>query len=208
MNNWLLYCLAVGLVVFSPGPMTLFALTNSLSYGKSFAVRGILGGSLAYCGHLLLAYFAMRHLVDLAPEALKLVRLLGAAYFFWLAYKQFRKDRFAGATGSGEAAERPRPRVEIQGFMIAATNPKAIIFFVALFPQFIDTTRNYSSQFVLLGLTYLVIQFASNFSYSWFGSHLMSKVSASKADKVIPKVLCLLLGIIGLLMLISVKPGT
>lgn len=203
MDNWLLYCAAVSLVVFSPGPMTLFALTNSILYGRRVAVRGILGGSLAYCCHLLLAYLTIREMVAVSHEALRIIRLFGATYFFWLAYKQYQKKRFFDALMGAVETSSPSVPVEFQGFMIAATNPKAILFFVALFPQFIDTKVNYAGQFSLLGLTYLVIQFSSNFSYSWFGSHLIRKLSASQVDQIIPKILCLLLAGIGIMMLIS-----
>lgn len=201
MNNWLLYCLAVTLVVFSPGPMTLFALTNAMSYGKRVAVRGILGGSLAYSGHLLLAYLIIQNTITLDPFNLKLIRFLGGTYFLWLAYKQFKKTDFVDAKKVSESNE-SADRVELKGFMIAATNPKAIIFFAALFPQFIDVDKNYPKQFILLGLTYLVIQFLSNFSYSWFGATLMTKIRETRANKVIPKIMAILLASIGILMVI------
>lgn len=201
MNNWLLYCLAVVLVVFSPGPMTLFALTNAMSYGKHVAVRGILGGSLAYVGHLLIAYLVMHNTANMDPSNLKVVRFLGGAYFLWLAYKQFSKNSFVNRQKNNKSIKDSAGFVEAKGFMIAATNPKAILFFAALFPQFIDTSRDYASQFIALGITYLVIQFASNFSYGWFGERLMSSIKGTRADRLIPKVIGVLLVGIGVLMM-------
>ena len=201
MNNWFLYCTAVTLVVFSPGPMTLFALTNAMSFGKRVAVRGILGGSLAYSGHLLLAYLIMHNTVDLDPASLKFVRILGGAYFIWLAYRQFMKKSFVDNQTRVVNKEAAGP-VELRGFLIAATNPKAIIFFAALFPQFIDTSGDYANQFIVLGVTYLVIQFISNFSYSWFGERLMSKIRTTRANQIIPKCIAFLLAGIGLLMML------
>ncbi len=201
MSNWLVYCVTVTLVVFSPGPMTIFAMTNAIAHGRRVAVLGILGGTAAYSVHIFVVYMVMTNLIAMEAGLLKPVRWLGGIYFLWLGYKQFGKQGFS-AKATSEAPKTVGAAVIGKGFLIAISNPKAIVFFAALFPQFIDASSDQGRQFLAFGLVYLAIQFASNFIYSWFGEQFMQKLHGSSMDHLVPKFIGALLVLIGLIMLI------
>ena len=90
MSNWLVYCFVVAVVVYCPGPMTMFALANAMHHGKRIAIIGILGGSLAYIGHLVIVYASLGVLSHLSPVWIKAVRISGASYFFWMAVTLYK----------------------------------------------------------------------------------------------------------------------
>jgi homoserine/homoserine lactone efflux protein len=201
MDNWFVYAAVVTLVVFSPGPMTLFALTNAISYGRRIAIVGILGGSIAYIGHLLIVYESLAAMSALGPDTLKAIRILGGAYFLWLAFKQLKTPTLTTDTAKA-TLQTTAGKTWVRGFMIAATNPKAILFFAALFPQFIQVGDDYTGQFLLLAITYLVIQFTSNLIYGYFGIKAFDWIRRRNADHIAPKIIAAFLASIGILMII------
>ncbi|MCR5867222.1 LysE family translocator [Aquincola sp. J276] len=204
MQAWWMYAAVVTAVVFSPGPMTLFAMANAMSHGRRAALVGILGGSTAYLGHLAIVYASLATIAGWSAGTLRAVRVAGGCYFLWMAWRQWRAPGLAAPSPNAAAAATPAGglgRIWLRGFLIAATNPKAILFFAALFPRFIDVQRPYTGQFLLLGATYLAIQFVSNASYGVAGSALMSALRRRGRERWLPRLLAVVFAAIGLVML-------
>jgi threonine/homoserine/homoserine lactone efflux protein len=82
------------------------------------------------------------------------LRLIGAAYLIWIGVKMFRSSGLLGAPG---AAPKPRGGFFWQGFLVLMSNPKALFFFGAFIPQFIDPRGDYVTQVVVLGLTVMAV---------------------------------------------------
>jgi threonine/homoserine/homoserine lactone efflux protein len=91
------------------------------------------------------------------------VRLAGAAYLVWLGIKLLRSS---GSLAEMQNAPKPRVGFLAQGFLVAMSNPKALLLFGALFPQFIDPASDYVPQVLLLGITAMVIAFVFDSSYA------------------------------------------
>lgn len=202
MQAWWMYAAVVTAVVFSPGPMTLFAMANAMSHGRRAALVGILGGSTAYLGHLLIVHASLASIAGCSAGTLRAVRVAGGCWFLWMAWRQWRSPGLAPA--AVETAQVHAPglgRIWLRGFLIAATNSKALLFFAALFPRFIDVQRPYTGQFLLLGGTYRAIQFVSNASYGVAGSALMATLRRHGRERWLPRLLAVVFAGIGLVML-------
>lgn len=201
MEHWLAYAVVVTVVVCSPGPMTIFAMANGLAHGQRIAITGILGGSVAYMGHLAIVYSSLATISHLEPGVLRGIRVLGGLYFLWLACKNLRSRSFMATQAPGRANATTPLRTWLRGFFIAASNPKALLFFAALFPQFIRPAQDFTAQFLPLAAIYLVLQFLANLGYSLFGGRLLHALSRARAEHLAPRIVGVILGVIGLLML-------
>jgi len=154
--------------ILSPGPATLLALRNSLAWGPRTAIWSTLGN---VCGLFCLSAAAMLGLgVLLQSSALLfgLVKLLGAAYLFYVGLRQLAGRGVALVPPQGQAAAAPprRARLFSEALLTASTNPKPILFFTALFPQFLDAHAPLLPQFLVLTGLFMALSFASLAMYS------------------------------------------
>ena len=152
---WLAYVGTVVALMSTPGPSHVLILSNSLSNGFPRATATIAGDLTANMLQMLAAGLGVAALVSRYASALTVIKWLGAAYLVWLGISMIRR----GATGVGEVGHEQRPlhTLWLQGFVTSATNPKAIVFFAAVFTQFIDPGLAFWPQFVALSLTYIVM---------------------------------------------------
>ena len=152
--------------VLSPGPGVVMTLTNALGSG----MRGTLGGILGIAtGTLLVAAISATSLgVLLATSALafNVLKLVGAAYLLYVGVRLWRAPPFRFADQPAHAATFGRRFLE--GLSLQLTNPKAIFFFLSVFPQFIDPEANYSIQFAALVLTYRGLVLVIHCTYALF----------------------------------------
>ena len=153
VETWLLFAGTVILFMATPGPSHLLMFGNSLASGFGRAWPTGAGDLSANMLQMLAAGFGLAALITTAGGALVYVKLAGAAYLVWLGIRMVRQADEAKAVEAGVSSR----GFFLQGFLTSASNPKAIVFFAALFPQFIDQALPFASQFAALSLTYLVI---------------------------------------------------
>jgi threonine/homoserine/homoserine lactone efflux protein len=158
VGNWVLYLLAVTGLTLTPGPNGLLALTHGAIYGRRKTLATIFGGSLGFATVIALSMFGIGALLAASVEILTVLKFAGGAYLVFLGISVWR----APVIGTQE----PEPSKEVknfylfrQGALAALTNPKGILFFVAFLPQFIDPQISLVSQFVVMALTFVVIEF-------------------------------------------------
>ncbi len=169
-STWLLFLGASLLTTLSPGPGVLLALSNSVSQGWARTMLSSLGNGL---GIVLVSSAAMAGLgAALAASALLFaaVKLAGAGYLIFLGVKQWRSRGHvfatAGQVPGATLVQRSAPSLLMQGLLVALTNPKSILFFTALFPQFIRTEVPVLPQFLLLTATFVVCALLSHGFYA------------------------------------------
>jgi threonine/homoserine/homoserine lactone efflux protein len=158
VGNWVLYLLAVTGLTLTPGPNGLLALTHGAIYGRRKTLATIFGGSLGFATVIALSMFGIGALLAASVEILTVLKFVGGAYLVFLGISVWRSP----VIGTQE----PEPSKEVkniylfrQGTLAALTNPKGILFFVAFLPQFIDPQISLVSQFVVMALTFVVIEF-------------------------------------------------
>lgn len=163
------YTAVAWLAIISPGPAILLALRN----GAAFGVRATLWSSLGnITGIFVLSATAMLGLgVLLMSSALLFgaVKLLGALYLFYVGLRHLLGRSSVVSTpaelSAGDASASPR-RLYREGFLLAATNPKPILFFTALFPQFVNVAAPLLPQFFVLTGIFMALSFITLTAYA------------------------------------------
>ncbi|WP_426975790.1 LysE family translocator [Pseudarthrobacter sp. O4] len=175
--NLLTFAIAAFVIIAVPGPSVLFVIGRTLALGRKGGLLSVLGNAL---GELLqIAAVALGVGVVLAQSVLlfSVVKFAGAAYLIFLGIQAIRHR------GGGPAADPSRSastfRVLREGFIVGATNPKSIIFFVAVLPQFVDYQAGaIPLQLGTLGALFLLIALISDSAWAlaagtarhWFAS--------------------------------------
>ena len=159
-QTYLLYLAAVALLVLTPGPTMLMCMVNALRVGTLGALASVAGSVTAVLGVMLLSALGLGALLAASETAFLALKLAGAAYLVWLGIKTFRQPgRPWTVPEASSAAPRRLSALYLQGFLVGASNPKAVLFFTAFFPQFIQPAAPWAPQFALLAGTFIAIEF-------------------------------------------------
>ena len=157
LSTYLLYLAAVGLLIVTPGPTMLMTLSNAVNHGPARALVSTAGALVASLGIMALSALGLGAVLAASETAFTVLKVLGAGYLVWLGIKTIRNgDRLALAPSATAAA---KGSLFMQGLLVGASNPKAIFFFAAFFPQFIDPAAPVLPQFVLLSATFVLGDF-------------------------------------------------
>ena len=143
------------LLTLSPGPDIIYVLVQSISNGKKAGIITTLGLVSGIVIHTTLVAFGVSAIIKASPILFTIIKILGALYLFYLAYKVFKSD------SSIAIAENNPPRrsrnLFVQGFIMNVLNPKVTIFFLAFFPGFLwEPEGNTIYQFYMLGLLFML----------------------------------------------------
>lgn len=152
---WLVYVATVLALMSTPGPSQLLMLSNAMANGFGRSVFTAFGDLTANALQMLAAGLGLAAALASSAAALTVVKWLGVAYLVWLGLRMILK---AGHGATRAAAPRASRRtLWLQGFATSAANPKAVVFFAALFPQFISAEAAFWPQFLILAATYIVL---------------------------------------------------
>jgi len=152
------------LIIIAPGPSVLFTLARGVAWGRAVAVLTVLGNSL--CTLVLSAIVA----VGLGPllarsKVLSIVlQLAGGCYLLWLGYDAMRHRREHARAMTDREGQRPnKVKIVRQGFVVGVLNPKALVFFAAVFPHFVDRAKgDVTGQLLIFGVIFSVMAFCSD----------------------------------------------
>jgi threonine/homoserine/homoserine lactone efflux protein len=159
-SNWLVFAGVSLFMAFTPGPAVLLAVSNSVSVGASRAMLGSVGNALGVFLVSAVAMAGLGVLLSTSAVAFMLLKVAGAAYLVYLGIKQWRNG--ANALGAASAANgesvpaQSATKLFFNGLTVAVTNPKSILFFTALFPQFLTPGAPALQQFFVLTTTFVV----------------------------------------------------
>jgi len=164
----ILYTIISFFYIISPGPAIFMAIAN----GLTGPMKNVLFSSLGnISGLFLLSTVSILGLgaLFIASSSLFLaVKIIGALYLLYLGIKQIRLARHA-KIDVDESLASPQKKSSLyfkEGFFMASTNPKAILFFTALFPQFLDITQNITLQFFIMTAIFMLLSLCSLLSYA------------------------------------------
>jgi threonine/homoserine/homoserine lactone efflux protein len=153
------FIIATSVLAISPGPDNLYVLMQSLVHGKKFGIATVCGLMTGCLVHTTLVAFGVSALIKANDSLYFIIKLLGALYLFYLAYKVFRSDGELSIDNSN-IPKKTTAQLFKQGFIMNVLNPKVSIFFLAFFPGFLfSDTMNTISQFYILGLLFMLVSF-------------------------------------------------
>jgi threonine/homoserine/homoserine lactone efflux protein len=154
----------------APGPNNLLSVSNSTRYGFRVSCMAGIGRLLAFAGMIALASAGLAVVLQTSELLFYGIKILGAAYLFYLAFQLWRANPEAQQT----AATAPVGMLALarQEFLVAAGNPKAILIFTAFLPQFVDSTQAVTPQFAVLGALFLCLEWIAISAYAYMGLHM------------------------------------
>ena len=145
---YLAYVLACIVITIVPGPTVTLIVANSLTYGSRAGLLNVAGTQLGLGLMLVVLLVGLASIIATMGFWFDWLRLAGAAYLIWLGIKLLRSSGAIEQPGSVPA---PRGGFFLQGFLVLMGNPKALLWFGAFIPQFVDPKGDYVGQVVLLG---------------------------------------------------------
>jgi homoserine/homoserine lactone efflux protein len=152
---WIAYVTTLLIFMSTPGPSHMLMLSNSMTSGFRRSLATMAGDLTANSLQIFIVAIGMVGLVRTSPQFFVIVKWFGVAYLVLTGILVFRR-RLDPAIAVGHDARSART-LFLQGFITSATNPKAIVFFAALLPQFINTSLPTGEQFLILGATYISV---------------------------------------------------
>jgi threonine/homoserine/homoserine lactone efflux protein len=152
------------LLIVIPGPSVLFVIGRALAQGRRAALTTVLGNTLGAYALVVAVAFGVGQVVERSVAVFTVLKLAGAAYLVYLGVRAVRRRGAAVAlTHGAEGAARGGLRTLGEGFAVGVTNPKTIVFFAAVLPQFVDRDGGHVTwQMLLLGLVFNAIALVSD----------------------------------------------
>jgi threonine/homoserine/homoserine lactone efflux protein len=164
---WMLFAVTETLLCLTPGPAVLFVISHGLARGGTaslWANVGILSGNTFY---FLLSALGLGAMLLASHDLFSIIRYAGAAYLTVLGIQTIRGAGLAVNTAAPAERAHSGWRTWARGFALQIANPKALIFFVALLPQFIDARVPIAPQVLILATTSVLIEFLVLASYGY-----------------------------------------
>lgn len=174
LHTWLAFFVAAWLISVSPGPGAVSTMASAVRFGVRRTVFNLIGLELGLLFVLLAVASGLGALVVASATAFTVLKWLGVVYLVYLGIRQFR------AHGAADQISRTAGRVDgtprgliLQGFLVNASNPKGIVFMLAVLPQFIDAGAAQLPQYALCGATLLFTDVVVMNGYALFASRVL-----------------------------------
>ena len=174
LETYLLY-LGVLAAFFATPPDTsqLLIISNSLRHGLKKSVATIFGDLSANAVQMMLAGFGLTAIIAASADALWVIKWAGVAYLAWIGLRLMLSK-----PETREMAPAKGGQLFRQGFLTSSANPYAVVFFGALFPQFIDPSQAVLPQVLILGATYLVVDGLILLLWGWAAVRTLGRVKS------------------------------
>jgi threonine/homoserine/homoserine lactone efflux protein len=145
----------------------LFVVSRGVTLGRRAALATVLGNAAGLLVQIVAVAAGLGAVVERSIAAFTVVKLIGAAYLIYLGVQTFRhRGELVDALRAGVAVK-PRRQILREGFVVGATNPKSIVLFAAILPQFVDSSRGHVPlQLILLGLVCVAIALVSDSTWA------------------------------------------
>jgi len=162
--NFLLFIQIIIFLFITPGSPRVLVVSYAMTYGMKKTVWTALGDISANGVQMIVVTFVIGTLLIRYPQIMVVMKWLGVAYLLYMAYELY-SARVKNFDSSEEDASKNSLSFFRDGFLVAGLSPKALIFFSAIFPNFMDFSGNYIGQFIILAITYVVLDFTTLIIY-------------------------------------------
>lgn len=174
LHTWLLYAAAVFVLTVTPGPAVLMCVTTAAHQGARRALFAALGSITAVVGIMACSSVGLGAVLAASEALFHAIKWLGVAYLLCLgvAALRSRTSSFAPQAGGPPAPLASRRGLYLRGLLVGASNPKALLFFTALLPQFVDPAAAQLPQFAVLVATFVCFELFWLMFYAHFAARL------------------------------------
>lgn len=189
ISDYLIYLILAVTITAIPGPAVILTIKNSIKYGFKYAVVNVLGNFVAMVILASLSAVGLGAVILASSTLYSILKIIGCLYLMYLGVMIWKAPPFpAGDTVEKSIAKRQKIfTVFKEGFGVGITNPKAIAFFTALFPQFIDPTRSYIPQFMTLILTIEGVSIMVLSAYAFAASSFSAVLAKNRCRTIFNK---------------------
>ncbi|MCG7498894.1 homoserine/homoserine lactone efflux protein [Vibrio sp. Of7-15] len=186
LDIWLAYLVTAVVFSFAPGSGTVNSISNGMVYGARKSMASILGLQAGMAVHIVLVGVGLGTLVAQSEMAFAVIKWIGVVYLVWLGVQKWREH---GALDLNDVNQNVSSgSLFKRAVFINLTNPKTIVFLVALFPQFIDPALPQLPQLLVLGVTTLVIDMLVMVFYVSLAAKMSRFIRSEKMMSVLNRV--------------------
>ena len=155
------YLVAAIVIILAPGPSVLFAIARAISWGRAAAIATVAGNAIGMFTLSVLVAFGLGPILQRSELAFISVQILGGLYLIYLGADAIKHSRIQAEDMLNQGEVRPKALTSIRdGFWVGALNPKGLVFFAAILPQFLDRDgSNLTAQLLFMGATFAVLAF-------------------------------------------------
>jgi threonine/homoserine/homoserine lactone efflux protein len=181
LASYIAYCLACTAIIIVPGPTVTVIIANSLKHGAWAGLLNVVGTQAGLLVWLAIAVAGLSTAITAMGVWFDVLRLAGAIYLIWLGVKLIRARGELFVPGEATA---PKGGFVMQGFFVILSNPKVLLVFGALIPQFISPEGDYVRQLVFLAVTFMVLATIFDGAYAVLAGRAGAWLKSSKARAV------------------------
>ena len=158
------YCIAAMVIILAPGPSVLFVLARAIAWGRATAVATVAGNVTGAFTLSVVVAIGLGPILQRSEIAFISVQVLGGLYLVYLGITAIKHSQIHASDMANQGDIRPSTwRSMREGFWVGALNPKGMVFFAAIVPQFVDREAgNITSQLILMGAIFAVLAFFSD----------------------------------------------
>ena len=180
-ETWTAYAIVCLVATVIPGPTNMLIVANGMRYGVRAGLSNVAGTLVSLTLMIAVAGVGLTSLIELAGHWFTWVKLAGAAYLCWLGWKMIRAS---GETRGSAAAKAPNRGFFVQGFLVSMGNPKQLLFFGALLPQFIDPAADHLAQIAIMGATALLFSAISDGGYAIASGNIGRRLTPRRMSQI------------------------
>jgi len=182
---WLAFFVASWVISLSPGAGAIASMSCGLQYGFWRGYWNAVGLQIALVLQIAVVAAGLGAVLATSELAFGLIKWFGVAYLLWLAWKQWQALPQAL---DDSAAPRPIGRplsLVLRGFVVNASNPKAIVFILAVLPQFLDPTKPLLLQYVEMGATMVVVDLLVMGGYTGLAARVLRLLRTPRQQRLV-----------------------
>ena len=179
---WFAYMLACWVISISPGAGAIASMSSGLNYGFRRGYWNAIGLQLALLVQIMIVAAGVGVLFATTPMAFLVVKWFGVLYLLYLAYLQWTA-KIQSIDIQAEQPTKSIPKLILNGFVVNISNPKAIVFLLAVLPQFLDLSKPQWIQYVIMATTMVMIDLIVMAGYTGLAAKVLRLLKSPKQQK-------------------------
>jgi len=182
IETWLAFVSTVFIFAIIPGPTVIFVVGQAITHGKKSVTPlalGVLSGDLIA---MIISLLGLGAILATSATLYTILKWFGVAYLIYLGIKAFKEEPKMDEE-LFEEMNTSKSKMFSSSLIVTALNPKNVVFFVAFFPQFVNTSTNVLPQFLTLMVSFSLITLATISSFALFSGAIQHKIKSYKAKK-------------------------
>lgn len=188
LETWFAFFMACWVISLSPGAGAVASMSSGLNFGFRRGYWNAIGLQLALIVQIAVVAAGLGALLATSERAFALIKWFGVLYLLYLGWKQWRAqpDSMAGTTIE---ARRGRPlALVVRGFFVNASNPKALVFILAVLPQFIDTRAPLAAQYLIMTLTMVGVDLVVMAGYTGLAARVLRLLREPRQQRLLNRI--------------------